>query len=120
MPLRHAEALNRFRLEIKLDQHGWLIPHHPAIMTRLDRYGRRRGELLDAPVGILDMNLPLGEEANMRVHAAVRLGDGLHVRRPTKARLINDPLDARITGSNGIDANAADLSALRAFDWTKQ
>src|ERR1035441_10732809 len=52
--VRHTETAHRVVLEVELDQHGRLVAHHPAIVTRLDDHHLRSAELHDAAALVLD------------------------------------------------------------------
>jgi len=54
-------------------------------VTRIDRYDVRSGELFDAAVLILNVNLAAHEETNVRVHAQIGAGNRPHMRRPPEA-----------------------------------
>jgi hypothetical protein len=112
----HTETRDRIRLEIDLDQHGWIVPDDPAVVAGVDRYDSRRREFVHAPIGILDMNLSLGQEADVRVHTSIGFRDRLHVRRPAESWLIDDALHSRIAGAHGIHLHAADDSSLGIRD----
>ena len=112
MAVGHPQALNSIVLEIKLDQHGRLVSHHPAIMPRFDDNSLGSGELQDAAVRIFNMDLPGGEEADVGMHASFGTGNRLHVSRPAKADRIDLALDAGGPGACDVELNAADFAVL--------
>jgi len=48
---------------------GGLVFNYPAVVPRFDRQHSGRSKLLDAAIPVFDVNLTLGEKANVRVHA---------------------------------------------------
>ena len=75
----HAETADRVVLEVKLDQHGRLVAHHPAIVTRLDDHHLRSAELHDAAVLVLNVDLPRGQKPGVGMHAKIGTADRFHV-----------------------------------------
>jgi hypothetical protein len=117
---RHSQPCNRVRLEVDFDQNRWFIADDPPIVAGLDGDGRRGSELLHAAVRILDVNLATHEESDMRVLAAVGLGDRFHVGGPAEARLVDDALDPRIAGANRVHLRAAYFATLSASNRSQQ
>src|SRR5262245_38897707 len=81
---RHAEPVDRFLLEIELDQDGGLVPDDPAIVAWV--YGNDlRGLALErAAIGILDVKTAARQEPDVRMHAQVSADDRLHVDGPAE------------------------------------
>jgi len=115
MGIRHAETADGVALEVELDQHDRLAADDPAVVTRLDRHNLRRLVLDDAAVGVLDVDLAVREETDVRVHAEVGADGRLHVLRPPKAGRIDHPLDARLTGTPHFEPDVSDVAPLGAF-----
>lgn len=78
----HAQPPNRVALEIELDHHGRLRPDHPSVAPRLDRDCLRSREFQSATVGLLNVDLPVREEADVRVLAELGPDDRLYLARP--------------------------------------
>lgn len=87
----HPEPPHSVAFEVKLDHHGRFVPDHPSVVTRFYRDRLRRRELRRASVGVLDMDLPLREEPNVRVLAEFCPDDRLYVARPAESRRVDDP-----------------------------
>ena len=90
---RHPEAARSVAFKIEFDHDGRLVAHHPSIVPRLNSYNLRRGELQQAAVGVLNMDLAARQEADMRVPAEIGSGHRLHVNGPTEPRRVDSPLD---------------------------
>src|SRR5262249_59930959 len=99
----HAQPRHRISLKIKFDHHHGFVPDHPTVVTRFDRDHVGRFVLDDAAVGVLDVDLAVYEEADVRVHAEVGAGDGFHVFRPSKAWRINHPLHPGPTRASDVE-----------------
>jgi hypothetical protein len=89
-------------------------------VTRFDRNDLRRFALDDAAVGVLDVNLALGEEADVGVHAEVGTDRRLHVLGPVESRWIHHPLDACGAGAGDIELDVTDVAPLRAIHRREQ
>jgi len=57
----------------------------------------------DTPVGTLDVDFPLGEEADVRVHAEGGTDVRFHIHEPPQPDRINHPFDA--SRASASDAN---------------
>jgi hypothetical protein len=79
MCVRHSEAADSVALEIEFDEHDGVVANDPGIVTRLDRDNLRRLVLGNAAVRVLDMNLALRQETNVRVHAELGTDERFHV-----------------------------------------
>jgi hypothetical protein len=65
----HAEPADRVTLEVDLDENDRLLADNPTIVPGLDGHDLRRLVLDDAAIGVFDVDLSAGQEANVRVHA---------------------------------------------------
>jgi len=117
---RHTEPVYRFAFEIELDEHGGLIANHIALMSGLDGDELRSFVLDNAPIGKANVDLTLGHETHMRVHAEIGPHDGLQVRVPIEAGLVDHALDPHVSGFRDVDLYAADITALIGFHGGKQ
>lgn len=113
MRLRDSKTLSRVFFEIEFDHHGGLVTHHPAVVTRLDRHGLRRGEFDNAPVLVLNVDLSVRQKSNVRVLTEATADDRLHVRGPAKARRIDHAFDAARARANNVDVYTRDRAVLR-------
>jgi hypothetical protein len=108
--LRHTEPANGVSLEVELDQYGGFVSHNPAIVPRLDRDDLWSYELQSAAVCILNVDLAAGQETDVRVHAQIGSGDGLHVGGPTKPGRVDHTLHAACAGSDDVELDTADVA----------
>ena len=67
-----AQAGDGVGLVVHLDDHGRLVTLHGGIVTGRDVDDRGRVQLDDAPIGILEAERAMGEEAGVSVAARVR------------------------------------------------
>src|SRR4051794_29982191 len=82
---RHAELSDGVALEVELDHHDRFLPHDPAVMSRVDGDDLRRSQFDDAAVRVLDVDLAMSQEPDVRVHAQIGAGHRLHVGGPVKS-----------------------------------
>src|SRR4029453_6345773 len=113
---RHAESFGGFRLEIDLDHDDRLVRERPAGRARLCGDAPRGDEFELAPVGVLDVNPALDDEADVCVHAEVGLDVRLHVGGPPEAGFVNQALDGGVAGTSHFEHHAPDLAPLGAVD----
>jgi len=85
-----------------------------------DHHDLGSDELPYAAIRKLHMNASANEEANVRVHAVIGAGDGLHVLRPAKADRVDGALDAGVTGADGVELNATDFAVFGVLDGSKK
>src|SRR5215471_19764678 len=116
MRVWHAEATHGVALEIEFDQHHRRLADYPAVVPGLDRDDLWSPVFHDTSVLVLDVDFPLGEEADVGVHASVGADDWLHVLRPPESGWIHHAFDARGARASDVQANAADHAALGAGD----
>src|SRR5687768_1747501 len=109
MGLGHAEPTDRVALEVEFDEHHRLFPYDPPIVPRLDRHDLWSLVLHDTPVRVADVNFPLREESDVRVHTHVGPHDWLHVDGPPEAGGVHHALDAGPAGTFHLEPDAADL-----------
>lgn len=112
--LRHSEPADCFSFEIELNQHDRLGADDPAVVTRVDGDDLRRPVLDDAAVGVFDVDLPVREKADVRMHAEVGTHDRLHVHGPAESGRVDRPLDTRRTGAPHVQPHMSDFTAFRA------
>lgn len=79
MAVRHTQPTRSLFFEIELDHHNRFFTHDPPVVSWLDRDDLRSPMLDDASVRILDVNLAVDQEANVRVHAQLRADHRLHI-----------------------------------------
>src|SRR5688500_11060873 len=113
---RHPELTDRVALEIEFDQYHCLLADHPAVVAWLDGHHLRRLVFDHAAVGVFDMDFAAGEEARVRVHAAIGADDRLHRLRPPEPGRIDHALDARRARRYHLEAHTADFAGRRALD----
>src|SRR5215208_3496235 len=99
---REAEPAGRLAREVDADEDGRLVADDPRVVAWLDDQGRRRREGERAAVRVLALHPPAGEEADMRVVAEIGADDRLDVRRPAVSDRVDDALDARRRGRDGV------------------
>jgi hypothetical protein len=115
MAVRHPQSPHRVALEVELDHDDWLGADHPAVVAGIDRDDLRRLVFDDAAVGVFDVNLAVGQEPDMGVHAEVGLDDRLHIDRPLEPRRVNHAFDARGAGAAHFQADVPDVAPLGAL-----
>ena len=109
-----AEAGGGLGLVVHLDEHGRLITLHPGIVTGRDVDDRGRSKFDDAPIGILEAERAMGEEAGVSVAAGVRADQGPEIGGPTQSNRVDRPLDTGIAHSNDVDLNRPERLMLGA------
>jgi ubiquinone/menaquinone biosynthesis C-methylase UbiE len=112
MGVWHSKATDRIALEVEFDQHHRLVPHDPTVMAGIDRHNLRRFVFHYATVGILDVNFPSSEEADVCVHAQVSPDNRFHVHRPAESGGIDHAFDARRASTAHIEPNVSDVASL--------
>jgi hypothetical protein len=120
MAAGQAEACRRLVLEVELDHDGGLGTDDPAVVPRLDGEHRGRRILLDAAVGIPDVDAAAREEPDVRMRAEVGLHQRFHVVGPTEADWIDHPLHARVARADDFELHAANGAAVRTGNWRRQ
>src|SRR5271165_5882061 len=118
--LGHSTHASRLVLEIEFDQHSRFGAHHPALVARLDNHDLRRSELRDAAVRVLNMDLTVGEEPDVGVHAEIGSYDGFDVGRPAESGRVNHTLDAGRAGSGDVELDAGNLLVLGSLHRSKE
>src|ERR687891_2688614 len=113
---RKAEAPRGALLRVELDEHGGLVAHHPRVVPRLDRDHLRRDVLERAAVAVRTLDVALGEEADVRVHAEPAVDRWPHVRRPAKAGWIDGALHPSAADADDVDLGTADLAVVGSLD----
>ena len=114
------EAPRSAFLGVELDENRLLVPDHPRVMTGLQYNYLGRDVFERAAVVVLTLDVPAREEADVRVHAEVRAGNGLHVRRPAESRRIHRALDASVGRTDRVDLGAADVPVIGSLDRLEQ
>ena len=109
-----AQAGGRVGLVVHLDEHGRLVTLHRGIVTGCDVDDRWRVQLDDAPIGILEAERAMGEEAGVSVAARLRADQGPETGGPTQSDRVDRPLDAGIAHSNDVDLNGSECLVLGA------
>src|SRR6266571_2550545 len=109
------EAGRRLSLVVELDHDRRLLADDPGVVPRLDHDHARRHEVERAAVGVLAADLPAREEAHVRVHAAGRADDRLHVLRPVEAGRVDRALHTAAAGPDDVERHAADFLVFRAL-----
>ena len=109
-----AEAGGGLGLVVHLDEHGRLITLHPGIVTGSDVDDRGRSKFDDAPIGILEAERAMGEEAGVSVAARRRADQGSQIGGPTQSSRVDRPLDTGIAHSNDVDLNRPERLMLGA------
>ena len=109
-----AQAGGGVGLVVHLDDHGRLVTLHGGIVTGRDVDDRGRVQLDDAPIGILEAERAMGEEAGVSVAARVRADQGPEIGGPTQSDRVDRPLDTGITHSNDVDLNRPECLVLGA------
>ena len=79
MAVWHAQPAGIFTFEIELDHHDRFLADDPPVVSWLDRDDLWSTMLDDASVRILDVNLAVDQEADVRVHAQLRADHRLHI-----------------------------------------
>jgi hypothetical protein len=120
MGFRHSQPADRLALEVEFNQYGRLFPHHPCVVPRLDRNNLWSGELQDAAVGILNMDLAASEEPHMRVHAEIAPDDRFHLSGPAESGRVDHTLDAPCARSDDVQSDAANFAALGSLHGCEQ
>src|SRR5208283_3046409 len=118
--LGHSTHASRLVLEVEFDQYSRLGTHHPALVARLDNHYLRRSELRDAAVRVLNMDLTVGEEPDVGVHAEIGSDDGFDVGRPAESRRVNHTLDAGRAGAGDVELDSGNLLVLGSLHRCKE
>jgi hypothetical protein len=89
-------------------------------VPRLDRHNLRGGELLDAAVGILNMDLAAGEEPHMRMHTEIAADNRFHLSGPAESGRVDHTLDTPGARSGDVQLDAANFAALGSLHGCEQ
>ena len=95
--------------------HHRFLAHHPAVVTGVDGDDLRRPVLDDAAVRILDVDLAVHEETDVRVHAEVGADHGFHVHRPAEAGWVHHALHPGGSGLADLEQDVTDLAPFGAL-----
>jgi hypothetical protein len=121
--LRHAESTGRLAFEVEFNQHGGLVPHDPAVVSRLNDDDLRRGEFQGAAVRELNVYAAAGQEAYMRVHAEFGASDLLHLGGPAESGRVDRPLDPAGARPDDIELDTPDFTVVGTLhgreEWIK-
>jgi hypothetical protein len=109
---RHTEPADRVALEVDLDQHHRLLADNPTVVAGIDSHDLRRLVFDDAAIGVLDVDLSAGQEADVSVQAEISADHRLHVDRPSEPWRINHALDARVAGGSYVEPDVPYVAAL--------
>ena len=114
------EAARGALLGVELDENRFLVPDDPRVVTGLQHDDLGRDVFERAAVVVLTLNVSARQEADVRVHAVVRAGNRLHVRRPAESRRIHRALDASVGRTDRVDLGAADVPVIGSLDGLEQ
>ena len=111
----HSQPTEGVFLEIKLNQDGRLLSYHPAVVPWFYGYHLRGYKVLGDAIGVLNLEMPFGQETQVRMHAQVCAYNLLHVSRPSEPDWVNHPLYPRISCFNKVHLNTTNAAMLSSW-----
>jgi len=112
---RKADSIHCLALEIEFDQYRRLVANHPPFMPGFDGHKFRRAVFFHAAILKLDIDLAVGHEADMRVHAVFRADLLTKLVGPVEAHRVDHALDADGPGAVDIYLYTADVASVAIF-----
>jgi len=111
--LRHAQLLDSVALKVELNEHGGLVAHYPTFVAGFNRDEHGRFEFFDAAIGEANVDLAVGHEADVGMHAVVGADDGAQIRGPVETGRVDHALHADVAGAHDVDFQPAAEFAVR-------
>src|SRR5436305_1120493 len=97
-----TETLDGAALEVDLDEDCRLVAHYPGVVPGRDVDDGGSGEIDAAPVGILEVDRAVSEEADVSVATMLRADKGTEVDRPAQSGRVDHPLDPSVADPDDV------------------